>query len=106
MKFINDGVYEKDQKVETLFTRYGEETENNREKIYSKIIVNNGLTSYYIRAYQNLPYDPLGPYSRREIFRDTKMIKVSKNTFDFYMMYLKSNNSIYLTKTQRGLLND
>ena len=106
MKFINGSVFDTENKTETLFTRYGDETANSREKIYCKIVVNHGVSSYYIRSYQNLPYDPLGPYSRREIFRDTKMTKVSKNTFDFYMMYLKSNNSIYLTKTQRGMLND
>jgi hypothetical protein len=48
----------------------------------------------------------MGPYSRRGRTLDTKMKRVSKNTFDFYMTYLKTNNSIYLTKAQRGFLND
>lgn len=106
MKFVSESYTQENESKPVLFTRYGDVTENDREKIFAKVLANNSTTSYYIRTYQNTPYDPLGPYSRREIFRDTKMTKVSKNTFDFYIMYLKSNNSIYLTKTQRGLLND
>lgn len=90
----------------TYFDKIGEITSNPKEKNFAKVVVDKGRASYYIRTYQNMPYDPLGAYSRREIFQDTKMDRVSKNTFDFYIMYLKSNNSIYMTKAQRGFIND
>ncbi len=95
----------KKEKNELLFTRTGELTNNNREKYFAKIL-NGENPLYYIRTYQGTPYDPLGSYSRREVYSDTKLHKVSKNTFDFYIMYLNTNNSIYLTKAQRGLVND
>lgn len=106
MEYVNKSYIANDNKTEIYFNRYGQKIDNEKEKNYSKILVNGNSESYYIRTYQNMPYDPLGAYSRREIFRDTKMHKVSKNTFDFYMMYLGTNNSIYLTKAQRGLIND
>jgi len=75
---------------------------------YAKAIdnVDLGRSTYYICTYLGTPLDPTGPYGRRERTLDTKMKRVSKNTFDLYMTYLKTNNSIYLTKAQRGMLND
>ncbi len=61
---------------------------------------------YFVRTHQNIPLDPLGPYGKRDRNLDTKMTRVSKNTFDFYVTYLKTNNSIYLTKATRGVMND
>ena len=79
----------------------------NNKKIYAKVVYKNGNeNSFHIRTFQNVPYDPIGPYGKRESYIETKMKRVSKNTFDFYMMYLKTNNSIYMTKAQRGFLND
>jgi len=37
-------------------------------------------------------------------YLDTKMRRVSKTTFDYYMIYLKTKNSIYLTRAQRSFL--
>jgi hypothetical protein len=75
---------------------------------YAKVLINSDLnrTTHYICTYQGTPLDPSGPYGRRERILDTKMQRVSKNTFDLYLTYLKTNNSIYLTKAQRGMLND
>lgn len=107
INFIENNLQIKKEVAETTyFDKLGQETKNLKEKNFAKVIVDKGRASYYIRTYQNMPYDPLGAYSRREIFEDTKMDKVSKNTFDFYLMYLKSNNSIYMTRAQRGFIND
>lgn len=108
MKYINENkpILENSITEEVLFNKSGIETSNQKEKIFAKTVVDKGFQSYYIRTYQDTPFDPLGPYARREVFQDTKMQRVSKNTFDFYLMYLKSHNSIYMTKVQRGFLND
>lgn len=107
MNFIENNLQIKKEVSETTyFDKVGQETSNLKEKNFAKVVVDKGRASYYIRTYQNMPYDPLGAYSRREIFEDTKMDRVSKNTFDFYLMYLKSNNSIYMTRAQRGFIND
>lgn len=62
--------------------------------------------TYYVMTHQSSLFDPNGPYGRRERVLDTKLKRVTKNTFDFYLTYLKTNNTIYFTKAQRGFLND
>lgn len=74
---------------------------------YGKVIfVDNKEHSHFVRVLESNLYDPMGTYSNRRRYLESSFKKVSKNTFDFYMMYLKTNNSIYLTKAQRGFLND
>jgi hypothetical protein len=114
IKYIDkDSFLEKNTK-EILFDRTGtplDAESKHRVPHYAKSIESisgdsgTNLT-YYIRIYQGTPLDPMGPYARRERNLDTKLQRVSKNTFDLYLTYLKTNNSIYLTKAQRGLLND
>lgn len=108
MKFVNQSNFKvTEDREELIFNRYGVKLQpGSREKIYTKIIVNNGALSYYIKTHQNSPFDPLGSYARRENNIETKFQKVSKNTFDFYTMYLKTNNSIYMTRAQRSFIND
>lgn len=95
-----------------LFGRAGVELsgeDQDKQPHFAKIIENpdsKNPISYYLRIHNGVLFDPMGPYSRRGRTLDTKMKRVSKNTFDFYMTYLKTNNSIYLTKAQRGFLND
>ncbi len=107
--FVNNSDFKvKDEKEYLFFDRYANEItpKNEKEKIYAKVLVSNGGKVYYIKTYQNSPFDPLGAYAKRESYLETKMSRVSKNTFDFYMMYLKTNNSIYMTKAQRNFIND
>ena len=110
MRYVDGNFLPQQQKTVMLFGRTGRVLENDeihKLQHYSKIVMNDGnKETYYIRTYQSTPFDPMGPYGRRERNVDTQMKRVSKNTFDLYMTYLKTNNSIYLTKAQRGLLND
>jgi hypothetical protein len=112
MKYV-EKITQADTKEITLFGRTGEElgkeSAHNKRSHFAKVVKNTVASTsptYYIKIYQSTPFDPMGPYGRRERNLDTEMRKVSKNTFDFYMTYLKTNNSIYLTKAQRGFLND
>lgn len=92
-----------------LFGRTGDvlqEGELYKVQHYAKKMKTNNGESYYAMTYQGSLFDPMGPYGRRERALDMTLKRVSKNTFDFYITYLKTNNSIYMTKAQRGLLND
>ena len=106
MKYVDDSHIEKIDKLEILFNKDGQISTETKENKYAKILGKEGKDIYYIRTHLNVPYDPMGPYGHRENYIETKLKKVSKNTFDFYMMYLKTNNSIYLTRASRGFLND
>ena len=105
-KFVN-----KETKTEKLFGRHGEAVLNKKETPMSKKIVDTFgnkevKESFYAQTFQGGLYDPNGMYSHRESSIEVKMSRVTKNTFDFYMLYLKTKNSLYLTRAQRSFLND
>lgn len=106
MKYIdsNDEI-EPNSKTEFLFNKSGRNSESAKEKVFGKVVAKNDKSYYYIRVHQSVPYDPMGTYAKREQYLETKMSPVSKATFDFYMLYLQTKNSIYMTKARRGLTN-
>lgn len=110
MKYVENNFLPQHEKTVILFGKTGnvlEGEEQHKLPHHAKIVRTvEGSETYYIRTYQNTPFDPMGPYGRRERTLDTQVKRVSKNTFDLYVTYLKTNNSIYLTKAQRGFLND
>ncbi len=61
--------------------------------------------TFYINTINGLLYDPLGTDSNKKKSMNCLLKSVSQQTFDYYMMYLKSNNSLYLTRSQRSMIN-
>lgn len=110
MKYVGEGYTDAKETTTLLFDRTGDQLDEERRHrvpAYAKLFTNSdNKNTYYILIHQGVPLDPMGPYGRRERALDTQFRKVSKGTFDFYLTYLKTNNSIYLTKAQRGFLND
>ena len=113
MKYVNntDSEAPTDTKVdETLFDKTGSIVIGKKEKSYAKKISttkNNELSErYYLKSHENVPYDPWGMYAHRANYLETKFKAVSKSTFDYYMMYLKTRNAIYMTRSQRSFIND
>jgi hypothetical protein len=110
MKFIDSH----DQKInkdshEQLFNIRGEETDNKDDKIFSKTLSidlgnNQSQDRYFIRIFNNIPFDPFGPEARREIWNRTSLRQVSKSTFENYNHYLGTRNRIFLTKTNRSYI--
>jgi len=45
-------------------------------------------------------------HSHRENYLRMSYTGVSKETFDYYMMYLKTRNALYMTRSQRSFIND
>lgn len=109
MRYVENILPQQDRNI-VLFGKTGnilEGEETHKLPHHAKIIrTSEGSETYYIRTYQGTLFDPMGPYGKRERTLDTQVKKVSKSTFDLYVTYLKTNNSIYLTKAQRGFLND
>ena len=106
MQYIseNDPRILEGKKEEDYFNKNGEKVSNEKDFFFTKTIGNNRSLSYYIREHEGILFDPTGVNSYRVKFVDTKMRKVSKTTFDFYMIYLKTKNNIYLTRAQRSFL--
>ena len=78
---------------------------NDRDKVYAQVLIEGERETHYIVTYQNSPLDPMGRYQKRQAYLETKMTKVAKKTFDYYITYLQTNNSIYLTRTNRSYQN-
>jgi predicted aldo/keto reductase-like oxidoreductase len=108
MKYINkDEISEdKTKQKEINFNRNGMTITSGTEKVFAKILAAEKDTQYHIKIYQNQPFDPMGSNSTRERYLETKFKRVSKDTFDFYLIYLQTNNSIYLTRTNRRFINE
>jgi len=113
MRYVEGNFLPQHEKDILLFGKSGkllEGDERYRLPHYAKVVQisseGSSKETYYIKTYQSTLFDPLGPYGRRERSLDTQVKKVSKGTFDNYLIYLKTNNSVYLTKAQRGFLND
>lgn len=111
MRFINstDTKLSKDS-VEHLFNINGEELQDQHEKVYSRSLSidlgNDKIQNkFFIRVFNNMPLDPIGPDSRREIWNRTQLKQVSKTTFESYNSYLATRNKIFWTKANRSFIN-
>lgn len=110
MKFIESYVDANSKKsIQYLFNVKGSITQDQNEKVWAKSVdIELGQDKiqkqYYIRVYNNVPLDPLGPESRRDIWQRTELKSVSAKTFDYYVMYLRSKNNLYMTRTQRSFI--
>jgi hypothetical protein len=107
--FVSDPEYQvSNDQDEQQFNKNGEPQVDEKESFFTKIITKetgkHTSTCYYIRVHDSTLFDPTGTNSFRVKYLDTKMRKVSKTAFDYYMIYLKTKNSIYLTKAQRSFL--
>lgn len=97
------------EKFEETYNRSGQLSEN-KEKIfarYTEIVLSKGdkQKRYFIMTHNNVPYDPLGIDSHRERNLRTELKTVSKQTFDYYLLYLKTRNILYMTRAQRSFIN-
>lgn len=88
------------------FNKKGLTTVNAREKVFAKKVDSTKDSHYFIITHSNQIYDPMGIDSTREKFLETKLKRVTKDTFDFYLIYLQTNNSIYLTRANRRFINE
>lgn len=107
MKYLDKNGKEEQVKVkETNFNKKGSHVLNTKEKVFAKIVSSDSSDNYLIATYKNEIYDPIGLNSNRERYLETKLKSVSKDTFDFYLIYLQTNNSIYLTRANRRFINE
>jgi hypothetical protein len=112
MKFIES--YSKDNLskdiTQYVYNKSGILTTEGADKIFAKALEidlgnDKSQKKFFIRTFNNTPFDPLGPDGKRDVWSRTEMKPVSQNTFDYYIMYLRSKNSLYMTRTQRSFIN-
>lgn len=110
MKFV-ESYSQKDFDKETTELTYNKlgKTANGKDKVFAKYLevdINNTTqVKYFIATHNNVPYDPNGIDSHRESDISLQLKSVSKEAFDYYLLYLKTKNSLYMTRTQRSYIN-
>lgn len=97
------------QVEEKVFDKNGTETKSTN-KIFAKCtetVLHDGTKQikYLIATFNNVPYDPKGIDSHRESGLEIKLKSVSKQVFSYYLLYLQTKNSLYMTRTQRSYIN-
>jgi hypothetical protein len=113
MKFISSqeqNIDTKDDNIAQEYNKLGLPIVNPKEKCFAQHTskdIGKGArqNKYYIITHNNIPYDPNGPDGHRELYLTLELKSVSKQTFDYYLMYLKTKNSLYITRTQRSYIN-
>lgn len=110
MKYIEKLDNSQSTKVEIAFNKLGIEVVDSKDKVFAKSTESNlgdnkKQNKYYILTYNNMAYDPYGIDGHREKNLNLQLKSTSKATFENYIKYLQTKNSIYLTKTQRNYIN-
>lgn len=115
MKFIDDSTHlEQAEKKDNILYRYNKLgmliLEDEKEKVFAeqKIIYIDDKTIQTISSvliFRNRIYDPYGTDSNREQNLKLVLKKVNDDTFDFYIKYLQTKNSLYMTLAQRSFSN-
>lgn len=114
MKFINssDNIENIDKKdiLEINLNKLGRPIANGNELIFAKSIFTDSANGpvnkkYAILVLNNQPYDPYGIDSHRESKLKLDLKPVSHDTYNHYISYLKTKNSLYMTRAQRSFIN-
>lgn len=113
MKFINSANQAFEIKnsdiLEINLNKLGRPTGDESEKVFAKMITSASGASnqcrYAILVLNNQPYDPYGVDSHRESTLSLSFKQVSQQTYNSYVSYLKTKNSLYMTRAQRSFIN-
>lgn len=111
MKYVNDAkeTVEQVTNERIMYDRKGNVTD--KEPLSVAHVLNQSFAdgresrTFYLNTINGLIYDPLGTDSNKKKNMNCLLKPVSQQTFDYYMMYLGSNNSLYLTRSQRSMIN-
>jgi hypothetical protein len=114
MKFINQDIgndnVDKKVVITSCYNKLGKLISENNEVIFaqmSSIQIDNKSTQnkFLVLVHNNKPYDPYGIDSHRESNLPLVLKAVNKETFTYYLKYLESKNSLYMTRAQRSFIN-
>lgn len=91
------------------YDKFGNNTEA-EGRVFAQVVKSNKLDGsctkkYYVLTLNNSIYDPRGVDSSREKSLNLILKPTNQSTFDFYIMYLQTKNSLYMTHAQRGYIN-
>tara|TARA_Y100000389_G_scaffold200415_1_gene240747 strand:+ start:2781 stop:3113 length:333 start_codon:yes stop_codon:yes gene_type:complete len=84
---------------------YGTRGVETEEKNAFASVSNTGKSAFYYVLYDRSEVvDAYNDRLTRSSSQTRNLRKVSKNCFDFYMKYLKTKNTLYLTRARRTMM--
>ena len=92
----------------TMYNKDGKEVaEDSKALATVKTVETKQETSrvYFVSTHSGVLHDPMGVNSTKRKDYTFIMKTVDQQTFDYYMMYLRTKNSLYLTRAQRRFVN-
>lgn len=111
MKYIDNAEQSVEQikNKRTMYDAKGNETDKQplaiAHSLQQKFSDGTESRTFYVSTINGLLYDPLGMDSNKKKNMNFLLKLVHQQTFDYYIMYLQSNNSLYLTRAQRSFIN-
>lgn len=93
----------------TFYDKAGKETKID-ERSVCKTVKTTGVneraeTKYYVNTLNGILYDPYGVDSNKKTSMMFKAKEVNSKTFEYYLMYLRNRNNLYMTRAQRSFIN-
>lgn len=90
---------------EIYTNKIGRPISKDEERVFAKVVTSKNQSKYAILVHNNQPYDPYGVDSHREPNLDLQLKQVSQETYNNYISYLRTKNSLYMTRSQRSFIN-
>ena len=100
---------DKKQSDNKCYNAYGETVSADDEKVYAQykaITLSDRVQKKFFALTSNGNlFDPRGTDSNRTNTIRTELKSVSKQTFDYYLQYLKTKNTLYMRRAERSFIN-
>lgn len=101
-------IFEEQDNISVGFTENAKEIVHTSDKSYAKkTTFPSGRSHYYIKTHNGKFFNPYGLYDKGEEFKSIgglkqwRYIKVNENTFNMYLSFLKTKNTVWLSNAER-----
>lgn len=96
--------FEQEQFDYTYYNSDGSESQEDEDNSCAYLAKSKKVEKYYVKFFRGRVIDPYGMDSGKLKSSMTEYKKVQKNTFKFYVEYLKTRKSSYLSWAERSVI--
>lgn len=100
---------DKKQSDNKCYNAYGETVLTENEKVYAQYkaitLSDKVQKKFFVLTSNGSLFDPRGTDSHRTNTISTELKSTSKQTFDYYLQYLKTKNTLFMRRAERSFIN-